>query len=200
MMFFIGLICGVAIVLLAVWSHSRFAGFRAQKIAEYPADVGKDPLDIRRVFDGHLVCEGVIYGPTGRVSSRFVADMYAEWDGNRGTMKEFFTYSSGNTQDRCWTFTVDDNGRIFADAPDLIGTGQGQQGGSAIVLNYNIKLTEDAGGHVLSVTDWMYSAPNGVLVNRSQFRKFGIKVAELVATLRPAEKVECETGKANVIG
>jgi DNA/RNA endonuclease G (NUC1) len=54
------------------------------------------------------------------------------------------------------------------------------------VLNYKIKLTEDAGGHVLNVTDWMYLAPNGAIVNRSQFRKFGIKVAELVATMRPA--------------
>jgi hypothetical protein len=32
----------------------------------------------------------------------------------------------------------------------------------------------------------MYLAPNGNIVNRSQFRKFGIKVAELVATMRPA--------------
>jgi len=28
---------------------------------------------------------------------------------------------------------------------------------------------------------------NGTIVNRSQMRKFGIKVAELVATIRPAE-------------
>jgi hypothetical protein len=27
---------------------------------------------------------------------------------------------------------------------------------------------------------------NGTIINRSQFRKFGIKVAELVATMRPA--------------
>jgi len=52
-------------------------------------------------------------------------------------------------------------------------------------LNYNIKLSEEAGGHVLGVTDWMYMTPNGNVVNRSQFRKFGIKVAELVATMRP---------------
>ncbi|MEM7321134.1 MAG: DUF3833 family protein, partial [Pseudomonadota bacterium] len=35
--------------------------------------------------------------------------------------------------------------------------------------------------------DWMYLAPNGTIVNRSQFRKFGIQVAELVATMRPAD-------------
>jgi hypothetical protein len=33
----------------------------------------------------------------------------------------------------------------------------------------------------------MYLTPNGTIVNRSQFRKFGIKVAELVATMRPKE-------------
>ena len=28
--------------------------------------------------------------------------------------------------------------------------------------------------------------PNGVIMNKSELRKFGIKVAELVATMRPA--------------
>jgi hypothetical protein len=32
----------------------------------------------------------------------------------------------------------------------------------------------------------MYLMPNGTIINRSQFRKFGIKVAELVATMRPS--------------
>jgi len=41
---------------------------------------------------------------------------------------------------------------------------------------------------VLKTVDWMYLTPDGTIVNRSQFRKFGIKVAELVATLRPTEE------------
>lgn len=49
---------------------------------------------------------------------------------------------------------------------------------------YRLKLPEDAGGHVLKTVDWMYLAPDGTIINRSQFRKFGIKVAELVATMR----------------
>jgi hypothetical protein len=36
----------------------------------------------------------------------------------------------------------------------------------------------------------MYLAPNGTIVNRSQFRKYGLKVAELVATLRPVPEPE----------
>ncbi len=54
-------------------------------------------------------------------------------------------------------------------------------------MNYRIKLPEDSGGHVLDTTDWMYLTGNGTIINRSQFRKFGIKVAELVATMRPKE-------------
>jgi hypothetical protein len=52
-------------------------------------------------------------------------------------------------------------------------------------MHYRYRLPADAGGHVLSVTDWMYLAPNGSILNRSQFVKAGITVAELVATIRP---------------
>ena len=51
-------------------------------------------------------------------------------------------------------------------------------------VRYRIKLDEEAGGHVLNVTDWMYLMENGTIMNRSQFTKFGITVAELVATMR----------------
>ena len=33
----------------------------------------------------------------------------------------------------------------------------------------------------------MYLLENGTIMNRSQFRKFGVKVAELVATMRPVQ-------------
>ena len=68
-----------------------------------------------------------------------------------------------------------------------MGTGQGRQSGPTVLLRYNIRLPKDAGGHVLNTVDWMYLTPNGTIMNRSQFRKFGIKVAELVATMRPKE-------------
>ena len=66
------------------------------------------------------------------------------------------------------------------------GTGTGTVAGSAVQLLYRLRLPAAAGGHVLDVNDWMYLTPNGTLMNRSQFRKFGFKVAELVATMRPA--------------
>jgi hypothetical protein len=179
------MLIGAVLTLVAVFLKERYTSFWAQRSADY----AEGPIfDIRERFNGPILCEGVIYGPTGRVSSRFVADFEASWDGNVGTMTEKFYYDSGAVQDRVWTLTLGNDGRIKAEAPDLVGVGAGKQEGSAVLLNYRIKLTEEAGGHALDVTDWMYLMSNGSIMNRSQFRKFGIKVAELVATMRPKDK------------
>jgi hypothetical protein len=177
------LICAVAIIIsLCLLIYTRYYSFAAQK----PLDYRDGPLfDIRQRLNGPLICEGMIYGPTGRVVSRFVADIEATWDGDIGTMKEVFHYDSGTVQTREWTLTLGAGGVIKAQAADVVGDGQGQQMGSSVLLNYRVKLADAAGGHVLDTTDWMYLMENGSIMNRSQFRKFGIKVAELVATMRP---------------
>jgi len=177
---------GAALMLVAAFMKNRYVSFWAQNPDDY-ADNGPQ-FDIRERFNGPIVCEGMIYGPTGRVTSRFTAHFEAEWTGNVGVMKEVFHYDSGNVQNREWTLTLGNDGAIKAEAPDVIGVGSGQQKGSAVLLNYRIKLSDEAGGYVLDTTDWMYLMQNGAIMNRSQFRKFGIKVAELVATMRPAEQ------------
>ena len=129
----------------------------------------------------------MIYGPRGRVVSRFVARMHGEWDGSSGTLSEDFSYANGSTQARKWYLTMGNDGHFTATAEDIIGTGTGRQLGAMVQLSYRIRLPEDAGGHVLDVTDWMYLMENGTILNRSEMRKFGIKVAELIATMRPVE-------------
>ena len=173
---------GAALIILLMYLKNRVAGFAAQTPADY-AEI-TPTIDLREHLNGPIRCEGVIYGPTGRVSSRFSADFDATWDGNRGIMKEHFRYDSGNTQDREWRLELGNDGSIKAEADDLVGPGNGKQSGPTVQLNYQLKLPDHAGGHVLTVVDWMYMTPAGTIVNRSQFRKFGIKVAELVATMQ----------------
>ena len=186
------ILLGAAIVVALILVKARFASFMAQ----VPDDYSDGPMfNMREVFNGPIECEGVIYGPTGRVTSRFEADFIASWDGNIGTVREEFRYDGGNVQHRKWKFTLGNDGSMKAEAPDLVGVGTGQQHGSAVQLNYNIKLTDEAGGHVLAVNDWMYMTPNGNVMNRSQFRKFGIKVAELVATMRPKNAANLQAGE-----
>lgn len=179
---FFSFLIGLIVAFGAVWAVSRRMGFLAQA----PDDYASGPnFDIRKTLNGPMLCDGVIYGPTGRVSSRFMAEFDAKWDGNSGVMRERFQYDSGTVQDREWRLSVDQNGQITAEADDLVGAGTGKQKGSGVQLEYTIELPESAGSHRLSVTDWMYLLDNGTIVNRSQFRKFGFKVGELVATVRP---------------
>lgn len=180
MMWYFIFALGIAVLILP-----RFIGFTAQKPQDYTDT--KPNFDIRTHLNGTIACEGVIYRPFGRVASRFVATFTAQWDGNFGEMEEVFQYDSGATQTRQWVLHVNPDGQITARAPDLIGRAHGQQTGATVKLNYRIQLQEDAGGHVLKVTDWMYLMENGVIINRSQMRKFGIKVAELIAVMRPMD-------------
>ncbi len=176
------LLFGVFLAIGLMILKSRLVGFRTQQ----PADLaGSAPrFDLRTHLSGPILCEGVIYGPTGRVASRFVAEMEGVWNGNTGVLKERFRYDSGRVQDREWRLQLSNDGSIRAEADDVVGPGTGRAEGAAVQLRYRIKLDEEAGGHVLNVTDWMYLMENGTIMNRSQFTKFGITVAELVATMR----------------
>jgi hypothetical protein len=185
---FVSVLIGVLLTLAVIGLRQRYASFTAQRPADY---VGKGPVfDLRQHLAGPIDCEGVIFGPTGRVTSRFVASMNGTWAGDTGTLAEEFHYDSGTVQHRAWTLRLGPDGGIIATAPDVVGEGSGRVEGSGVVLTYRIRLTPEAGGHILDVTDWMYLMDNGTIMNRSQFRKFGIQVAELVATMRPARRTE----------
>ena len=173
----------VAIGVALLIAKMRLTGFHTQKPADFS---GLGPsFDPRTHLNGPILCEGVIYGPLGRVSSRFVAQMVGVWDGNRGVLDETFTYSNGDVQVRQWRLTYGNDGTMKAEADDLVGIGQGFVQGPTAQMLYDIRLPASAGGHVMKVNDWMYLAENGTIMNRSQFTKFGFTVAELVATMRP---------------
>jgi len=116
---------GIALAMALNWVWSRKLSFMGQRPEDYE---GKGPdFNLREVLDGPIQCEGMIYGPTGRVTSRFVADMDVNWNGNVGVMDEVFTYDSGAVQKRQWTLTLGNDGSIKAEAPDVIGVGTGQR-------------------------------------------------------------------------
>lgn len=179
------LLLGALLVGLAMWLRGRFAGFSAQTEDDYSDDY--PVFDIREHLNGEMVCDGVIFGPMGRVTSTFTADFHVSWNGNTGTMREHFLYNDRSTQDREWTLVLNDEGGFEALAEDVQGPGKGVIAGPAVLFHYQIVLPKDAGGHRLNAFDCMYLTPNGTIVNRSQFRKFGFKVAELVATIRKKE-------------
>lgn len=154
---------------------------------QMPSDYAetKPSFDLRHHLCGPMKSEGIIYGPSGRVVSQFVADMEGIWEGDSGELHEVFHFASGNVDHRLWKINLTESGSYSATASDVVGHALGHVKGMAAQSRYKIKLGPEAGGHVLSAIDWMYLSANGVILNRTQFRKFGIKVGELFATIRP---------------
>ncbi|WP_093152810.1 DUF3833 domain-containing protein [Aliiruegeria lutimaris] len=174
------IVVGVFTIMSA---RSLLLSFRAQRPADYAATT--PAFDLKKHLGGPILSEGLIYGPNGRMTNSFVAQMHGEWEGNTGTLSEDFTYSNGKRMQRKWFLTLGPGNAFTATADDIEGMATGEISGSTVMMRYRIRLPEDAGGHVLNVTDWLYLTEGGVIMNRSEMRKFGIKVAELIATMRP---------------
>jgi hypothetical protein len=171
------------LIIVAMVAKNIFLGFRTQTPADY-AKAGP-AFSIKKHLSGEILSEGLIFGPTGKMTNSFVARMVGNWEGDVGTLTEDFTYSNGRKQSRKWFLKLGDDNSFTATADDIIGEARGVVSGSTISIEYTIILPEEAGGHTLTVTDWLYLTESGVIMNRSELRKFGIKVAELVATMRP---------------
>lgn len=171
------------LIVAAMLAKNMFLSFRAQNPADY---AGTGPaFSLKTHLSGEIVSEGLIYGPNGKMTNSFVAKMVGEWDGDSGTLSEEFTYSNGKQQSRKWFLKTGEGNTFTATADDIVGQARGVVSGSTVKMEYQIVLPEDAGGHTLTATDWLYLTENGVIMNKSEMRKFGIKVAELVATMRP---------------
>lgn len=174
------------LILTLIVTKKLFLSFSAQSPEDY-ASTGPDFI-LKKQLSGKILSEGLIYGPNGKMTNSFVAEMNGEWDGDKGTLSEKFTYANGRTQQRKWYLTILSENTFIATADDIVGEAQGIISGSTVKLTYNIILPPEAGGHVLSAVDWMYLTDNGVIMNKSEMSKFGIKVAELIATMRPADR------------
>jgi len=176
---------GVVVVVGLMVLRRRFADFMGQTVDDYTDEYPQ--FDMREHLDGKMQCDGVIFGPLGRVTSTFVADFDISWQGNTCTMKEEFHYHDGSIQNREWRIEMDGGGTFEAFAEDVPGKGRGEVTGPAVLFHYPITIPKEAGGYTLKAFDCMYLTKNGTVVNRSQFRKFGFRVAELVATIRKKE-------------
>lgn len=177
------LVACLVILLVAMIAKTYLFSFRFQSPRDY-AETGPQ-FDITTHLSGEMLSEGLIFGPTGKMTNSFVARMVGSWDGNTGTLTEEFRYSNGTTQNRKWYLTLGPDNTFTGTADDLVGEAQGVVSGSTLRLSYEITLPAESGGHILQATDWMYLTADGAIMNKSEMRKFGLKVAELVATMRP---------------
>jgi len=137
------------------------------------------PLVLERYFDGTLDAWGMFQNRSGQVVKRFHVVIEASWRGRIGTLDERFTYDDGSTQRRVWTLTAHGDGRYTGTADDVVGEAEGQARGNAFRWRYVMALPVDGTTYHVDFDDWMYLMDDTVLLNRSEMRKFGIRLGEV---------------------
>ena len=137
------------------------------------------PLDLEEYFTGPLKAWGVVQDYTGKVTRRFDVDMMGTWEDNTGTLQETFKFYDGETQERIWRITRLEQGKYEGRAGDILDKAVGTTSGNAMRWAYQMDL--EVGGKTYRITfdDWMFLMNDGVLINRSYLKKFGLTVGEL---------------------
>ncbi len=144
----------------------------------------KPIMDIKEYFNGPLKAWGIVQDWRGNVVTRFDIDMVGKWDGNNGTLDESFKYYNGKTQKRMWYITKVNDQYYTGTADDVIDKATGNIQGNAINWHYVIVLDVDDKKYNVKFDDWMWQMNDGVVINRTYMRKFGIKVGEITIFMK----------------
>ncbi|MDJ0807004.1 MAG: DUF3833 domain-containing protein [Gammaproteobacteria bacterium] len=170
---------------LAVFGAICLTGCAGVDVNRYANE--QPELVLEEYFNGTLDAWGMFQKRNGEVVKRFKVVIDAKWNGEQGVLDERFTYSDGETQRRVWHLTNLGNGRYEGRADDVIGVAQGQIAGNTLHWTYRLRLPVDDSVYEVDFDDWMYLQDDGVLLNRSAMKKFGVTLGEvsLVFQKRP---------------
>jgi hypothetical protein len=115
----------------------------------------------------------------GKVATRFDVEMNGKWQGDTGVLTEHFRYYNGDTQERVWTIKKLSNNTYKGTASDIIEEADGESTGNAMQWQYRMNLKVGDSTYNVAFDDWMFQMNDGVVINRSYIKKFGLTVAEL---------------------
>ena len=136
-------------------------------------------FDIRKYFDGKLEAYGVVKDWRGKITRRFYVTMTGNWQGNEGTLEEFFVFDDGEKQSRTWKLKVSDDNNFIGNAGDVIGNAIGKQYGNSVRMDYVLRTPVGNKTYDLKIEDWLYLIDEKHLINESKIKKFGLTLGYL---------------------
>lgn len=141
-------------------------------------------LDLKDYFTGPIKAWGIVQDRSGDVQRRFDVDMIGSWEGNVGTLEEDFEYYDGEKQRRVWTIKKVGENEYVGTASDILGQADAKVEGNTMQWIYEMDLPVGDTNYRIQFDDWMFLMNDGVLINRSYLKKFGITVAELTLVMQ----------------
>ena len=154
------------------------SGCSSQNLSDYRTTTPN--LSLESFFEGDLVAYGIVLDRSGTMTRRFEVDLKASWKGNKGEIKEWFTFDDGEKTTRIWQLEALGNGKYTGTANDVVGTATGQTSGSALYWRYELLIPVDGTEYQITLDDWMYLVDENRLFNKTELTKFGFKVGEVI--------------------
>ena len=158
------------------------SGCAAVDVSTYRQE--RPQLLLEEYFDGTLDAWGMFQKRDGTVIKRFKVVIDARWEGDEGVLDERFTYSDGTTQRRVWRITKTGEDTYKGEADDVVGVASGRVSGNSLHWVYTLRLPVDDKAYEVQFDDWMYLQDDGVMINRSVMKKFGVRLGEVTLFFR----------------
>ena len=171
--FFITIIIGVT---------SMLGGCRSSDLKYY--NNSEPEFNLEEYFTGSIKAWGIIQDWRGCVTTKFDVDMFGSWEGDKGKLQEDFTFYNGTKQQRTWSIVKNKDGTYLGSAHDIIGNATGESSGSAMNWKYSMDIIVDNSTYKVRFDDWTWQMNDGIIINRSYIKKFGITVAELTLFMK----------------
>lgn len=147
------------------------------KINQYANNTPK--LELQNFLNGKITGYGIVEDYKANITRRFNFSGVANWDGDNGNFDEKIIYSDGKVESRIWSIHKISESKYEATTPDVIGKAEINVAGNAMNWKYVMNIKVDDSVYKINFDDWMYLMPDGQLINRNYFKKFGFTVGEL---------------------
>lgn len=142
------------------------------------AEVGPEFV-LEEYFAGASRGWGMVQDRDGTVLRRFTVNLEGVQEGDEFVLREWFSWDDGEEEFREWRIRRDGEGRYQGRADDVVGVATGESSGNALNWRYRLRVNASGSTWVLTLDDWMFLQPDGVLLNRATMSKFGFRVGEI---------------------
>lgn len=136
-------------------------------------------LIFQEYLNGKIKGAGIIQNISGKLTKSFEFEGEASWKGDQGEFHEKMYYNDGRIDARVWKFVKINDNHYEGYTNEVIGKAEIYISGNAMNWKYKMKVLVGSKSYLINFDDWMYLLPNGKLMNRNYFKKFGITVGEL---------------------
>lgn len=163
---------GFITLLLAV------SGCNSMQLDQF--DQQQPRLVLEEYFQGNTYAWGIVEDRFGNLREQFQVSIVGTLEDGLLSLDEHFVYSDGRRDQRLWKIQRQPETQGYLGyASDVLGLARGEVSGNALNWQYRMDLQIAGSSWRVRFDDWMWLQPGGVLINRAEISKWGIKLARV---------------------